>query len=206
MSQARSEQGRQLFRVERLNALSDGLFAIVLTLLVLDLKLPEVADPGPILDDLADNYHVFIAWVISFIVIARFWVIHHSITARMSRCHVGTIALNFMIFAFVSLMPFTASLIGTYKVVEPWSTVFFATNLAAGSIALGLLAQHVTREPDLLRPDTEEGELEWHRTHHLYVLPAVAVVAMGLAFAEPYLAISLLLVEFAVVVAVAGRA
>jgi uncharacterized membrane protein len=201
VSEARSKRGRQLFGVERLNALSDGLFAIVLTLLVLDLKLPEVTNAEGILDDLADNYHDFIAWLISFIVIARFWVVHHGITARMSRCHVGTVALNFLLLAFVTLMPFTASLIGSYQVAEPWSTVFFVTNMGAASIALGLLARHVTCEPNLLVPDTAEGELDWHRRQHLYVLPGVALAAVGLAFVEPYFAIGLILAEFGVVVA-----
>jgi uncharacterized membrane protein len=201
VSQGPGNRRRHLFGVERLNALSDGLLAIVLTLLVLELKLPESADPGDILDDLADNYHDFIAWVISFIVLARFWVVHHGITARMSRCHIGTIALNFLFLGVVSLMPFTASLIGLYKVEEPWSTAFFAANLAAGSVGLGLLARHVAREPNLLHPDTKDGELDWHRQHHLFVLPAVAIAALGLAFVEPYMAIGLILAEFGVVLA-----
>ena len=206
MSQDRDERGRHLFGVERLNALTDGVLAIVLTLLVLDLKLPEVDDPSQILDDLSDNYHDFIAWVISFIVIARFWVIHHGITARIGRCHVLTIALNFLFLGLVTLMPFTASLLGSYKIEEPWSTVFFATNMAAASFALGLFARHVVREPKLWHADTEKGELDWHLRHHLYVLPAVAVAAAGLAFVEPYMAIGLILAEFGVVVAAAQQA
>jgi uncharacterized membrane protein len=206
VSQARGEHGPYLFGVERLNALTDGLIAIVLTLLVLDLKLPEAANPGRILDDLSENAHDFIAWLISFVVIARFWVVHHGITARMSRCRLGTITLNFLFLAFVSLMPFTASLIGTYRVIEPWSTVFFATNMAAASIALGLLARHAAREPNLLHPDTEAGELDWHCRHHLYVLPAVAGAAAGLAFVGPYAAIGLIFGEFGVVVAGSRRA
>jgi uncharacterized membrane protein len=205
VSDARGACGRQLFGVERLNALSDGLFAIVLTLLVLDLKLPEVHNPGDILADLADNYHDFLAWLISFIVIARFWIIHQGITARMSHCHVGTVALNFLLLAFVTLMPFTASLIGTYKVTEPWSTVFFAMNMGAASIGLGLLARHVAREPSLLSADTEEGDLDWHRRQHLYVLPAVAAAAMALAFVAAYLAVAVILAEFGVAVRAGSR-
>jgi uncharacterized membrane protein len=196
---------REFFGIERLNALSDGLFAIVLTLLVLELKLPDATVSGSILDDLSDNYHSFIAWVISFLVIARFWVVHHGITARMSRCHIGTLVLNLAFLGVVSLMPFTASLIGSYEVREPWSTVSFALNLAAGSLVLGLFARHVTREQGLLADDTKRRELDWHRRHHLYVLPAVGAAAVALAFAEPYLAIGLMLGEFIAVMAVGVR-
>jgi uncharacterized membrane protein len=187
---------RQLFGMERLNALSDGLFAIVLTLLVLELKLPEQPNSVGILDDLVDNYHDFIAWIISFIALSRFWMVHHTILARIGHCELGTIARNFVLLAAISLMPFTASLIGTYRITEPWSTAIFAANLAAASIALGLLAKYLTRHPDLLAADADRAVVDWHRRHHTLVLPAVAMVVMGLAFVEPYLATLLIIVEF----------
>jgi uncharacterized membrane protein len=189
---------REFFGIERLNALSDGLFAIVLTLLVLDLKLPERANPGDILDDLLGNYHDFIAWIISFVVLARFWMVHHTILARIGRCELGTIVRNFVLLAAITLMPFTASLIGTYRVTEPWSTAIFAANVAAASIALGVLAKHLTRHPGLLAADADRAVVDWHRRHHTVILPAVAVVVMGLAFVVPYLATLLIIIEFGV--------
>jgi uncharacterized membrane protein len=189
---------REFFGIERLNALSDGLFAIVLTLLVLELKLPEEANPGNVLDDLLDNYHDFIAWIISFIALSRFWMVHHTILARIARCELGTIVRNFLLLAAVSLMPFTASLIGPYRVTEPWSTAIFAANLAAASIALGMLAKHLTQQPGLLAADADRALVDWHRRHHTLILPAVAVVVMGLAFVLPYLAPVLIVVEFGV--------
>jgi uncharacterized membrane protein len=189
---------REFFGIERLNALSDGLFAIVLTLLVLDLKLPERANPGDILDDLLGNYHDFIAWIISFIVLARFWMVHHTILARIAHCELGTIVRNFVLLAAITLMPFTASLIGTYRVTEPWSTAIFAANVAAASIALGVLAKHLTRHPGLLAADADRAVVDWHRHHHTVILPAVAVVVMGLAFVVPYLATLLIILEFGV--------
>ncbi len=184
------------FGLERLNALSDGVFAIILTLLVLELKLPDLAAGGTVPQALAENSHVFVAWLISFLAIARFWVVHHQITASLQRCSTSTIALNFAVLGAASLMPFTADTLGNAKIAEPWSTVIFAANFALVSLALGLLARHAATEVRLLRAEVAPPALARYRRHHLVVLPLVSLAAAVLAFAHPYLAIALLVVEF----------
>jgi len=192
-----------LYRTDRLNALSDGVFSIVLTLLVLDLKLPVRNES--ILTLMADDWHVFLAWLISFIAIARFWLVHHSITASLHQCHVGTLSRNFGVLGAVTLVPFSADIIGTERVQEPWSTVLFAVNLGLLSLTLGLLARHAVTEPNLRHPDHSVAELSRHLNHHLYLLPAVTVVAALLAFVEPYLALGAIAVEFLVFGWLTGR-
>lgn len=201
-----STRGAATYGVERMAALSDGLFAIVLTLLVLDLRLPEPPGPGAeLLDHLGENVHDFVGWFVSFLTIARVWVVHHTVLSRMARCHLGTIVLNFALLAAISLMPFTASLIGTYELAEPWSIVLFAVNLAAAGAALGALARHVAHEPGMLRAEHDPESLEWHWKHHLLILPTVAGLVAVLAFVEPYVAVAILLGEFVVVLVSALR-
>ena len=189
-------QTRTTFAPERVNAVTDGLFAIILTLLVLELKVPDLADGDDVLGALADDRHVFVAWGISFVAIARFWMVHHSITATLARVHSGTIGLTFLFMGAASLMPFTADALGTARIAEPWSTVIFAANFALVSLALGLLARHASREPTLTRPEAADSALSQLRRHHLVVLPLVALVAAVLAFTEPYLSVALLVAEF----------
>jgi uncharacterized membrane protein len=199
-------RGAPTYGVERMAALSDGLFAIVLTLLVLDLKLPEPPAPGDeLLAHLGDNLHDFVGWFVSFLALARLWIVHHVVLARVERCHLGTIVLNFALLAAISVMPFTSSLIGTYETGEPWAIVFFALNLAAAGAALGALARHIAREPELLHAEHEPESLEWHWKHHLLVLPAVAGVVALLAFVHPLVAVGALLAEFAAVTVIALR-
>jgi len=181
---------------ERMNALTDGVFAIVLTLLVLELKLPEKDES--ILSLMVDDWRVFVAWLISFLLIARFWFVHHAVTAGLAQCRSATLALNFSVLGGVSLVPFSADLIGTERIAEPWSTVVFAINVGLLSLTVGLLARHALREPHLLHPGRPMTELARHRLHHLYVLPTVAMVSALLAFVEPYLAIGILLAEFVI--------
>jgi uncharacterized membrane protein len=190
------------FKPERMNALTDGVFAIVLTLLVLELRLPETDES--ILALMRDDQRVFIAWLISFLLIARFWLVHHAVTARLQRCHVGTLVLNFGVLGSVSLVPFSADLIGTERIAEPWSTIVFAGNVGLLSLSVGLLARHALREPYLLHPGQSGTVLSRHRSHHLYVLPTVVLVSALLAFVHPYLAVGVLLAEFVVFIAWGG--
>lgn len=184
------------FTIERMNALTDGVFAIVLTLLVLELKLPEKDEP--VLTLIADDWHVFLAWLISFMLIARFWLVHHSVTSGMLKCHTVTLTLNFAVLGAVSLVPFSADIIGTERVSEPWSTVVFAANVALLSVTVGLMARHAEREPHLLDPQHPIEVLGLHRTHHLYLLPAIAIAAAALAFVAPYISVLILTAEFVI--------
>jgi uncharacterized membrane protein len=186
---------RQTFDIARFNALTDGVFAIVLTLLVLELKLPDTAAGVEFLDVLSDDWHVFVAWVISFVLIARFWIVHHAVTAQMHRCHLGTIVLNFGVLGVVSLMPFTADAVGTGRIAEPWATVAFAVNVGLLSLAVGALARHVQRDGSVHHPGLPPHGLDRHRRHHLYLLPAVTAGAVVLAFVQPFAAVGVLFAE-----------
>jgi len=182
------------FTPERMNALSDGVFAIVLTLLVLELRLPETDESILVL--LQDDWRVFAAWLISFLMLARFWLAHHAITAGLRQCHTMTLALNFAVLGSVTLVPFSADVLGVERISEPWSTVVFAVNIGLVSLSLGLLAWHTARKPHLRDPGRPVTALVHSQRHHLYVLPLIALASSLLAFAHPAMAIGILMVEF----------
>jgi uncharacterized membrane protein len=179
---------------ERMSALTDGVFAIVLTLLVLELRLPERDESVLVL--MRDDWRVFVSWLISFVLLARFWLVHHAVTAGVRQCHTTTLALNFSVLGAVSLVPFSADVVGTERIAEPWSTVVFAANVALLSLAVGLLARHLAHESHLHDPDWPLNALGRYQLHHLYVLPAVALASSALAFAHPLLAVTALVAEF----------
>lgn len=168
------------YSTERLGALSDGVFAIILTLLVLELKIPELPEgyaEQRMIEDLAGQIPHFVAWVISFILVARIWIIHHGVIANLSRCHVGTISLNFVLLGFCSLVPFGAGLIGTYE-WDPLAIVIFSGIFALTGISLGVLARHVSKTSHLHRADAAPGNLAFHWKYHAFVLPLMALVSM----------------------------
>ncbi|MBI2921946.1 MAG: DUF1211 domain-containing protein [Planctomycetes bacterium] len=170
---------RPTYPTERLAALSDGVFAMGLTLLVLDLKVPE--SPRGVLqvplDDLEAQLPNFIAWVISFLLVARFWVVHHAIVASLARCHAGTMWWNFVVLGLMSLVPFAASLIGTYE-FDPVAVLIFATLIGSAGLSIGLFARHAANETHLHRERAEVGALDWFWKYHSRVLPGVAAVSI----------------------------
>jgi uncharacterized membrane protein len=182
------------FTPERMSALTDGVFAIVLTLLVLELRLPERDESILVL--MRDDWRVFVAWLISFVLLARFWLVHHAVTAGLQKCHMKTLALNFVVLSTVSLVPFSADIIGIERVAEPWSTVVFAANVGLLSLTLGLLARHIARESHLRDPELSLTALVRYQLHHLYVLPVAALTSSLMAFAHPLFAVGILLAEF----------
>lgn len=186
------------YGVERLGAFSDGVFAIVATLLVLDIKLPDPPLPGrEIGHELVDNIPAFIGWLVSFVVLARFWTIHHHVVHVLDRVSRQTIVWNFLFLATISLLPFAASLVGIYEFESAGPLVVFAVGLGASAFTLGLFTRHVARAEHLCREGDHDLDRVWR--HHSLVAPAVVVVASGAAFLHPAITLVVLTAESAAV-------
>ena len=129
---------------DRLCAVSDGVYAFALTLLVLDLKVPEVAGiTNPQLaTDLIDQLPNFFAYIISFSVVAFFWMNHHRIFQSVTSCDARALVLNFAHLLFISLTPYAASLIGHYE-GDRIATIVFSANLGLASLSMNVLGQYV---------------------------------------------------------------
>lgn len=186
------------YGVERLGAFSDGVFAIVATLLVLDIKLPDPPLPGrEISHELVGNIPAFFGWLVSFVVLARFWTIHHHVVHALVRVSRQTIMWNFLFLATISLLPFAASLVGIYEFESAGPLVVFAVGLGASAFTLGLFTLHVARAEHLCREGDHDLDRVWR--HHSLVAPAVVVVASGAAFLHPAVTLVVLTAESAAV-------
>jgi uncharacterized membrane protein len=121
--------------LDRVSAFSDGVFAIAITLLVLNLEVPDV--PGNALDDaLSDLSDDFLAYAIGFAVMGLFWFGHHKLFARLRRASGRLVLVNLVFLAFIALMPFTTAVLGRYD--EPLAIALYAANVAAALILDGL--------------------------------------------------------------------
>ncbi len=97
----------------RLEAFSDGVFAVAITLLALDLAVPE---PGPVrlVTQLADHWPSFAAYVVSFLTIGIIWVNHHALFRNIARIDRTLLFLNLLLLFFVISIPFATSTIAGY--------------------------------------------------------------------------------------------
>lgn len=114
----------------RIVAFSDGVFSIAITLLVLELKLPDDLKNGEIWSALRDQHEQFLAYGISFAVIARFWLVHHSFFSEVKAFNSRLIGLNMLYLGFIVLIPFSSQVLGEYGGTLP-AVVVYSVNLAA---------------------------------------------------------------------------
>ncbi len=144
--------------VERLLALSDGVVAIAITLLVLQLNVPppaKLADPtsaSELATQLGKGADQLISYVISFYVIAQFWLVHHRVFRRMAGQREGLAWWNFVFLFTITVMPFTSDLLGKYS-ANPLAVDIFAVNLLAATLATQLTLVYGRRK-DLLIAET----------------------------------------------------
>jgi uncharacterized membrane protein len=95
----------------RVEAFSDGVFAIAITLLVLDLKVPA---SGPLLNGLLAEWPVFAAYLISFLFILIMWINHHWMFQHISRVDSTFLQLNGLLLLGVTVVPFPTSMVAEY--------------------------------------------------------------------------------------------
>src|SRR5512136_1277011 len=101
----------------RLDAFADGVFAIVITLLVLDLAIPEASTD--VISGLMQEWPVFLAYLISFAFIGSAWITHSSVTHLIKRETTHSYRITLLMLFFVSLLPFTTKLMSTYLAHPP---------------------------------------------------------------------------------------
>jgi uncharacterized membrane protein len=117
---------------DRVMALADGVFAIVLTLLVLDLQAPSARTNAQLAKQLTELYPSLLAFLVSFTVVGIFWYGHHMEShwiRRSDRIHLG---LSLMLLLTICLIPFSASLLGKNEGLPLAATVYGANLCAAG--------------------------------------------------------------------------
>jgi uncharacterized membrane protein len=98
----------------RLEAFSDGIFAIAATLLVLDLRVPDDVVSGGLAHALGQLWPNYAAYVVSFATIGIIWMNHHAQIDRIARADRGLLTLNLVLLLFVSVIPFPTSMLARF--------------------------------------------------------------------------------------------
>ena len=144
-----------MFAKHRVEALSDGVFAIAMTLLILDIKVPLGAE-GPLGAALRKDAASWISFAISFMLAGVFWMHQHRVFEIASKWSKPNLLLTFLFLAFVSTLPFSTSLWG-HHLHDPLAiTIYFANQFALALVLviqlLVISAQHHVN-PDAPRTD-----------------------------------------------------
>jgi uncharacterized membrane protein len=125
----------------RLEAFSDGVLAIVITIMVLELRPPE----GIELSDLIPVLPTFLAYVLSFVFLAIYWNNHHHLLQATKRVSGGIMWANIHLLFWLSVIPFTTSWMSEHPGAL-WPTVVYGINLLMPGFAYRLLVSAIIRE------------------------------------------------------------
>jgi uncharacterized membrane protein len=182
----------------RVEAFSDGVFAIGMTLLVLDIKVPQnVAPPGTLLHALARQWPVYLAFLTSFATILIMWINHHRLFTHISRCDDRLLFLNGLLLLGVVLVPFPTSLVAEY-LGHPGQTtaaVVYNGTFIAIAICFNVLWRsasshgrllHADHDPDAVAQITASyrlGPVSYIAAALLAFVNATASVVLNLALA-----------------------
>ncbi len=169
--------------VDRLITLSDGVFAIAITLLVLTVEVPEVpADlvaeelPGQLLS-LRSQY---LSYVISFLVVLLYWMAHHSTFNAIRGCDTGLLWLNGLFLMFVAFLPFPTELLGEYP-DQQLVVAIYAGYLAVTRLMLTVVWWYASSGRRLVDAEVHPGTIRVYRLRGL-IIPLIFLVSIGISF------------------------
>jgi uncharacterized membrane protein len=156
-----SQPRRRGFRTGRLEAFSDGVFAIAVTLLVLDIAVSANAGHH-LLRSIADLWPSYLAYVASFSTIGAAWLAHNAITEYLDRTDAAFVRLNLLLLLFVSFLPFPTRLLADYigeDSPERVAVTFYGISLLLTTTMLLVLWRYAVRA-HLVRPDLADEEIQ----------------------------------------------
>ena len=179
---------------KRIESLTDGVFAIAMTLLVLNLNLPPVREVN-LHEVLLSQLNQFGNYVLSFILLGIFWIVHHQQFHSIHRSDRKLIWINIFILMFIALVPFSTSLADDFS-DQILAKAFFNGNLFVLGMLFVINWIYATAGNRLVPEDLPASRINTGLRRTL-ILPTVSLLAMGLSFLSPGLSsITYLLIPF----------
>ena len=189
-------------QLERLTFFSDAVFAIAMTLLVIEVRLPHLSiwTDATLAQALADLVPNFIGFVISFVVIGRFWLAHHRVFGLLARTSERLLAINLALLLTVAFMPFPTAVISEHGELSvavlfygSWLVVMGLVQHSMVSVALagpGRSRSGLAR-PTLVREDVPEAECRYLRRGSWIPL-TIGLITLVAAVVTPRLGMAVL--------------
>ncbi len=189
MDEAKHDSSKTGFQVERIAFFSDGVFAIAITLLVIEIKVPDLRQfsDQALLDALSHMTFKFLGFGISFTIIGHYWSVHHRIFGYIKKNTSTLFWINLIYLFAVVLMPFSSGMLGEYsnhlEMNVPYT--IYVANLCLAGIANCLLWLYVSNpDKDLLtrRISSARIRLGFYRS---LVLPLIFLLSLGVSYVQP---------------------
>lgn len=169
---------------ERIDGLTDGIFAIVMTLLVFEIRIPQIygaATDQTLLNALISIYPLFLSYILSFSLLFTYWRAHHyiaSVLAKNVDMRLSNLSALFLI--FVGLVPFSAHLLGAYNHTQV-AIIIFGINIILIGISLFMMRQYVVKSSAIENMPLTKTENE-HANMRILLPVFIAIIAIIVSF------------------------
>ncbi len=173
-----------------MEAFSDGVFAIAITLLILEISVPESAFED-LWSGIAHEWPSYLAYATSFITIGGIWAAHHGIFRRLAYANQRLMVINLLLLMAVSFLPFPTKLMAEAihdEGAARTAVVFYGGTLLVISLLLGALWGSVSLDRHVLKPEVTDDEI---KAIALATTPNIGfyIAMIALAFLAPRVAI-----------------
>lgn len=171
----------------RLEAFSDGVFAVAITLLVLEIKVPH--GTGELSRQLLHQWPSFASYVVSFVVIGVIWMNHHAVFEHLGRADRVLMWLNIFLLLWVVLIPWATDLLAIYMreggEAERTAALVYTGTMTMMGFAFGQLWSYAARDRRLLGVDLSDAEIRRRTRRFALGAPVYALAAVVAIFSAP---------------------
>jgi len=181
---------KHLFSKSRVEAFSDGIFAIIITLLVLEIKVPHIEEhhsAHELLQALTGLLPKFIGWIISFFTIAVIWVNHHKIFKQIRRLDSGIFWWNAFLLLWCTFIPFPTAVLGDYPENQT-SVVLYGIVMSLMALSFSLMRFYAIRNPGVLDDTVDIRAFKTGTRLSVLFGPVMYLFGIAAGFIHPYLA------------------
>lgn len=184
-----------IFSKNRVEAFSDGIFAIIITLLVLEIKVPHIHEynsASELRQSLTSLLPKFFSWIISFFTVAVIWVNHHKIFKQIKQIDSGIFWWNAFLLLWTSFIPFPTAVLGDYPENQT-SVVLYGVVMSLMAVSFTLMRFYAIRRKDILEDSVNLSNFKTGTRLSLIFGPVMYLSGVVLGFIYPYLAFTVYL-------------
>ncbi len=175
------------FSKSRVETFSDGVFAIIITLLVLEIKVPHIEDHHSVNElgrALVSMCPKFFSWTISFLIVCIIWVNHHRIFERISEIDNQLFWLNANLLFWSSFIPFPTALMGDYA-DNPLAICVFGIILSMSALGFTLIRMYLRKNPSILQVSSSDIVLKGEVRRSFVFGPVLYWIGAAAAWISP---------------------
>ena len=186
--------------IERTVFFSDAVFAIAITLLALEIRVPEIPSgsaASSLPAELLELWPQFLSFLISFWIVGNYWLAHHRIFHYIRAYDRNLLLINLLFLMWIVLLPFSSSLLGEYG-DQQIAAIIYALHIVVSGLTLSWLWRYASRDPRLM--DTAQLDAREVRYNDLrgIAIPLIFLFSIAVSFFSVWVAEGLWILTFLV--------